>query len=96
MLITDDFTRMSWVFFLILKSDAFEKFQEFKAFVKKESCHQIRILQIHRGGEFLSNKFTSFWKQNGLKRRLAVRRTLSRMGSQRERIEQWLKWQKVY
>ncbi|XP_077246040.1 uncharacterized protein LOC143885879 [Tasmannia lanceolata] len=31
LLFTDDFTRMSWVFFLVQKSEAFENFKEFKA-----------------------------------------------------------------
>ncbi|GKV51061.1 hypothetical protein SLEP1_g57737 [Rubroshorea leprosula] len=72
LLFTDDFSRMSWVFFLVHKSEALEKFQEFKAFAEKECGHQIKILRTNKGGEFLSNEFGSFCKQNGIKRQLTA------------------------
>ena len=51
---TDDFSRKTWVYFLIEKSEAFAVFKNFKAHVEKETNSFIRALRIHRGGEFTS------------------------------------------
>jgi hypothetical protein len=37
----DDFSRHSWVYFLKLKSEVFDKFLAYKALVEKQSRHQI-------------------------------------------------------
>lgn len=37
LLFTDDFSHMSWVCFLQLKSETFDKFKKFKALVEKQS-----------------------------------------------------------
>lgn len=37
LMFTDDYTCMSWVYFLKYKSQAFENFMKFKAFVEKQS-----------------------------------------------------------
>ena len=48
----DDYSRKIWVYFLSTKSETFSKFKEFKAMVKKQSGHQIKILRSDRGGEY--------------------------------------------
>lgn len=63
MLFTDDHTHISWVNFLSYKYKAFEKFQEFKTFVKKESEYALKFLCTDRGGEFLSDEFVAFLKK---------------------------------
>lgn len=80
LLFTDDFSRMSWVFFLAQKSEAFKRFQEFKAFAEKECGHAIKTLRTDRGGEFLSNEFVQFCKQHGIQRQLTVRKTPEQNG----------------
>ncbi|GKV36358.1 hypothetical protein SLEP1_g44499 [Rubroshorea leprosula] len=47
---------------------------------EKECGHQIKILRTDMGGEFLSNEFGSFYKQNGIKRQLTIRRTPEQNG----------------
>ena len=59
-LIVDDYTRMSWVYFMKEKAKAFKKFVEFKALVENMSGYFIKTLCIDRGGEILSNQFDSF------------------------------------
>ena len=48
------------------KSEAFEKFQEFKNEVEKQSGKSIKSLRSDRGGEYLSTEFTQFRKDNGI------------------------------
>ncbi|KAL4312806.1 hypothetical protein GQ457_01G025220 [Hibiscus cannabinus] len=72
LLFTDDYSRMSWVYFLTNKSETFENFQRFKAMVEKQSNNHIKILRTNRGGEFMSNIFNFFCEENGIKRELTT------------------------
>ena len=63
---TDDFSRFGWVYFMRYKSEAFEKFTEFKNKVEKQSGKSIKTLRSDRGGEYLSTEFTQFLKDNGI------------------------------
>lgn len=42
----DDFSKHTWVYFLKLKSEVFNMFLPFKAFVEKQSEHQIHKAKI--------------------------------------------------
>lgn len=72
LLFTDDYSRMSWVYFLKQKSEAFETFKSFKAFVEKQSGCVIKTLRTDRGGEFVSNEFDSYCDENGIFRELTA------------------------
>ncbi|KAC9449885.1 hypothetical protein E3N88_45811 [Mikania micrantha] len=71
-LLTDDYSRMSWVFFLSQKSEAFDKFKVFKARVEMESGKKIVNLRTDRGGEFCSKDFTKFCNECGVQRSLTA------------------------
>ena len=47
----DDFSKCTWVYFLKLKSEVFNMFLAFKAFVEKQSGHHILKLRSDNGGE---------------------------------------------
>ncbi|XP_075633314.1 uncharacterized protein LOC142605756 [Castanea sativa] len=47
------------------KSEAFGAFKKFKAFVEKQSGHEIKALRSDRGGEFTSKNSKNFVKQMG-------------------------------
>ncbi|PKA46730.1 Retrovirus-related Pol polyprotein from transposon TNT 1-94 [Apostasia shenzhenica] len=79
-LFIDDFSRMSWVFFLVHKSDALDKFIEFRAFAEKECGYPIKVLRTDRGGEFLSHDFNLYCKKYGIRRQLTVRKTPEQNG----------------
>jgi hypothetical protein len=68
MLVIDDYTRMTWVYFLKEKSEAFEKFKTFKAYVKNEIYLKIKCSRSYDGEEFTSNEFNKFWEDHGIKR----------------------------
>jgi transposase InsO family protein len=68
----DDYTIKCWIYFLKAKSDTFDKFKEFKAFIKKQIGKHIRTLRTNNGGEFESLQFEDFCKETGIKRQLTV------------------------
>ena len=71
-LFTDDFSRMSWVYFLQLKSETFEKFKIFKALTEKRSGKCLKVLRTDRGGEFTSSEFRTFCEEQGIKREMTA------------------------
>lgn len=72
MVLVDDFSRKTWIYFLTEKSEAFETFKEFKNLVEKEAKTAIRGLRTDRGGEFTSEKFNQFCRDHGIKRQLTA------------------------
>lgn len=66
LLFIDDYSRMSWVYFLKLKSETFENFKHFKALVEKQRRCPLKTLHSDRGGQFNSNEFAIFCKRNGI------------------------------
>lgn len=50
-LFIDDFTRMTWVYFLHERSEVFTVFQKFKNLVEKQSGHYLKVLRSDRGTE---------------------------------------------
>ena len=76
----DDFTRKVWIYFLVEKSDAFNTFKHFKSLFEKEIENCIKCLCTDRGGEFTSNEFNLFCKENGIKRQLTAAYTPQQNG----------------
>jgi transposase InsO family protein len=48
------------------KSESFQKFKFFRRCVKFETNIRIKTLRSDRGGEFLSNNFSSFCEEHGV------------------------------
>ena len=46
------------------KSEAFEKFKEYKYEVEKQTKHSIITLRSDRGGEYLNGEFLDYLKEN--------------------------------
>ena len=72
LLFTDDYSRMSWVYFLENKSEAFDRFRKFKALVERRSGLLIKTLRTDRGGEFISIDFNVFCEENRICRELTA------------------------
>lgn len=77
LLFTNDYSRMSWVYFIKFKSETFENFRKFKALVEKRSDANIKVLRTDRSGEFMSSKFKHFCEENGIKHELTKPYTLN-------------------
>ena len=72
----NDFSHKAWVYFLTEKSEAFISFKNFKSLVEKAIGSNIIGLCTDSGGEFTSNKFTNFCRENGIRRQLMTAYTL--------------------
>ncbi|CAL8095525.1 unnamed protein product [Prunus armeniaca] len=70
--IYNDYTRMSWVYFIRNKSRAFECFEKFRAMTELQSGYKIKGLRSDRGGEFLSSEFNKYCEEFGIQRQLTV------------------------
>lgn len=66
MLLIDDYSRMSWVYFLQSMSEAFEQFKNFQAMVERQSGCKLKVLRTDRGGEFTSNEFKQYCARSGI------------------------------
>ncbi|GJZ22768.1 zinc finger, CCHC-type containing protein [Tanacetum coccineum] len=71
-LLVDDYSRYMWVYFLSTKDQVFDTFKEYKSTVEKELRTTLRMLRTDRGGEFTSNEFTQYCKENGIARQLTA------------------------
>ena len=76
----DDFSRRTWVYFIIGKSNAFVIFQQFKALVEKQIGYYLKKLHKDRWGEFTFNKFDSYCRINGIQRKLTTSYTPQQNG----------------
>jgi hypothetical protein len=74
MLLVDDYTRMTAVFFLKNKSEAFENFKIYKEMVENEMDSRIKCLRYNNGGEFTSKEFMDYCSNHGIKRQFFVAR----------------------
>ena len=63
---TDDLSRYGYVYLMRHKSEAFEKFKEFRHEVEKQTGKPIKVLRSDRGGEYLSREFLDYLKDNGI------------------------------
>jgi transposase InsO family protein len=70
MLLVDDYTRMTTIFFLMNKSEAFENFK-----IYKEMDSKIKCLRSNNGGEFTSKEFIDYCNSHGIKMQFSVART---------------------
>jgi hypothetical protein len=64
----DDFSRNTWIYFLIKKSKVFDQFKDFKALVENQTKKKIKVLRTDNGGEFCGNEFEEFCKKCGITR----------------------------
>ena len=80
LLFIDDYSHMSWVYFLQHKSETFPKFQIFKAMVENQSGCHIKVLHTDSGGEFISKEFNLFCEEEGIQRELTALYTRKQNG----------------
>ncbi|KAK8593781.1 hypothetical protein V6N12_045855 [Hibiscus sabdariffa] len=63
---TDDFSRYGYIYLMRHKSEALEKFKEFKNEVQNQHGKSIKALRSDRGGEYLSQDFDELLKECGI------------------------------
>ncbi|GJW92213.1 transposable element [Tanacetum coccineum] len=78
--IIDDFSRMTWVFMMKHKSEAFEKFKHWKILIENQTGRKIKRLRTDNGLEFCSREFEAFCRDEGIVRHYTVRYTPQQNG----------------
>lgn len=70
----------TWIYFLKEKSDAFEKFKEFKIYAEKQYGAWIKCLRIGGGGEYMLRAFNEFLHEHAIRRQVTCRYTPQQNG----------------
>ncbi|KAL0318435.1 UNVERIFIED_CONTAM: Retrovirus-related Pol polyprotein from transposon TNT 1-94 [Sesamum angustifolium] len=71
-LFIDDYSRMTWVYFMREKSEVFKVFKKFKNLVEKQSGRSIKILRSDRGKEYNNSEFDKFCEEEGIEHQTTV------------------------
>ncbi|KAK8597114.1 hypothetical protein V6N12_065590 [Hibiscus sabdariffa] len=77
---TDDFSRYGYIYLIRHKSEALERFKEFKNEVQNQHGKSIKALRLDRGGEYLSQDFDELLKECGIVTQLTPPGTPQRNG----------------
>ncbi|KAL0445517.1 UNVERIFIED_CONTAM: hypothetical protein Slati_1679600, partial [Sesamum latifolium] len=62
----DDHSRYGYVYLMRYKSEAFGRFKEYRLEVENQTNRKIKALRSDRGGEYLSDEFIDYLKENGI------------------------------
>ncbi|GJZ86543.1 ribonuclease H-like domain-containing protein [Tanacetum coccineum] len=76
----DHFSHFVWVYPLHKKSDLFDNFVAFRAYVNKQFNVDIKALQCDHGGEYDNTRFHDLFCQNGIQFRFSCPRTSQQNG----------------
>ncbi|KAL0310593.1 UNVERIFIED_CONTAM: Retrovirus-related Pol polyprotein from transposon TNT 1-94 [Sesamum angustifolium] len=71
-LFIDDYSRMTWVYFMREKSEVFKVFKKFKKLVEKQSGRSIKVLRSDRGKEYNNSEFDNFCEEEGIEHQTTV------------------------
>ena len=63
---TDDYSRYGYVYLMRRKSEAFEKFKEFRAEVENQLGKNLKAIRSDCGGKYLLGDFKDYLTQNGI------------------------------
>ena len=72
---TDDYTRYMHLYLLAAKSDTFNTYKTYAAWVKMQCGTVIKWLRSDRGGEYLSEEFSQYLKLEGTEWKLTTHDT---------------------
>ena len=78
--LVDDFSRMSFLYFIRDKSQVLEKFIEFKNVMENQTGHKIKIFRTDNGGEYCGKDFDRFCAANGIIHQLTAPHTPEQNG----------------
>ena len=63
---TDDMSRYGFLYLMKHKSESFEMFKRFRSEIEKQTGNSIKVLRSDRGGEYLSENFIDYLRENGI------------------------------
>ncbi|GJS84256.1 putative ribonuclease H-like domain-containing protein [Tanacetum coccineum] len=80
LVVTDDYSRFSWVFFLATKYETSEILKTFITGIENQINHKVKIIKCDNRAEFKNNDMNRFCGMKGVKREFSVARTPQQNG----------------
>nr|GEV11781.1 hypothetical protein [Tanacetum cinerariifolium] len=80
LVVTSDFSRFSWVFFLATKDETSGILKAFITRIKNLIDHKVKIIRCDNGNEFKNKEMNHFCEKQGIKREFSVARTPQQNG----------------
>ncbi|GJY53683.1 putative ribonuclease H-like domain-containing protein [Tanacetum coccineum] len=75
LIVTDDFSRFSWVFFLASKDETSGILKRFITEIEKQLNHKVKVIRSDNGTEFKNWEMNEFCRLKRIKREFSVART---------------------
>ncbi|GJZ98889.1 putative ribonuclease H-like domain-containing protein, partial [Tanacetum coccineum] len=75
LVVTDDYSRFSWVFFLATKDETSGILKTFITGIENQINHKVKIIRCDNGTEFKNNDINQFYGMKWIKREFSVART---------------------
>ncbi|GJS85943.1 putative ribonuclease H-like domain-containing protein [Tanacetum coccineum] len=82
LVVTDDFSRFSWVFFLGTKDETFYILRDFITFVENQLTKKVKAIRCDNGTEFKNSNLIELCGSKGIKRDYSVARTPQQNGTE--------------
>ncbi|GKB35890.1 putative ribonuclease H-like domain-containing protein [Tanacetum coccineum] len=80
LVVTDDFSRFSWVFFLATKDETSEILKTFITGIENLIDLRVKVIRCDNGTEFRNRVMNQFCEMKGIKREFSVSRTPQQNG----------------
>ncbi|GJS96670.1 putative ribonuclease H-like domain-containing protein [Tanacetum coccineum] len=80
LVVTDDFSRFSWVFFLASKDETSGILKRFITEIENQLNHKVKVIRSDNGTEFKNREMNEFCGLKGIKREFSVARTPQQNG----------------
>ncbi|GJY69868.1 putative ribonuclease H-like domain-containing protein [Tanacetum coccineum] len=80
LVVTDDFSRFSWVFFLATKDETNGILKAFITGIENQMNHRVKIIRCDNGIEFKNKEMNQFCEMKGIKREFSIARTPQQNG----------------
>ena len=76
----DECTHYVWCYSISAKSEAFQRFRDWKNLVENQFSVRMKILRTDNGGEYTSNEFKNYLKDQGIRHETTIPKTPEQNG----------------
>nr|GFA36189.1 putative ribonuclease H-like domain-containing protein [Tanacetum cinerariifolium] len=75
LVVTDDYSRFTWVFLLASKDETSAIFKTFITGIENMVDHKVKVIRCDNGTEFKNREMNQFWEMKGIMKQYRVART---------------------
>nr|GEU58973.1 putative ribonuclease H-like domain-containing protein [Tanacetum cinerariifolium] len=80
LVVTDDYSRFTWMFFLATKNETSPILKTFITGLENQLIFKVKVIKSDNGTEFKNNDLNKFYGMKGIKREFSVPRTIQQNG----------------